>query len=80
MAHIVAMATAALLICCQKLLNRPWEETGSCPLLLVNPSDALPPAIAAYLAQVKATVMGGTLFGGPLAVGDDVLGELEATG
>ncbi len=53
-------------------------EEGA-PMLLVAPSGPLPVAVARYLASVAGTLTGGTLYGGPLAVGDDVLSELEAT-
>jgi hypothetical protein len=45
------------------------------PMLLVQPSLPLPPNIAAYLAG-NSQLANGYLFGGPLAVGDDVLGAL----
>jgi hypothetical protein len=47
------------------------------PLLLVEPTGALPPAVLAYLHAAAATVTAGTLFGGPLAVTDQVLSELD---
>jgi hypothetical protein len=50
------------------------------PMLLVQPSGPLPPAIASYLSGVASTLTQGYLFGGPLAVVDDVLSELEAPG
>jgi L,D-peptidoglycan transpeptidase YkuD (ErfK/YbiS/YcfS/YnhG family) len=46
------------------------------PMLLVEPSGALPPPIANYLSGVASTLTQGYLFGGPLAVGDIVLSEL----
>ena len=49
------------------------------PLLLVQPSGSLPPAIARYLFGVASTLTQGYLFGGPLAVGDDVQSELGAS-
>ncbi|GEM_PF-1091121 len=49
------------------------------PLLLVQPSGPLPPAIASYLAQDAPSLSQGFLFGGPLAVGDDVQAELEGS-
>ena len=48
------------------------------PLVLVEPSGPLPGSIAAYLRSVGAGLTQGTLFGGPLAVVDDVLAELDA--
>lgn len=48
------------------------------PVLLVQPSGPLPPAITSYLSGVAPTLTQGYLFGGPLAVGADVLSELEA--
>ncbi len=50
------------------------------PMLLVEPSGPLPPAIASYLVSTAPALHQGTLFGGPLAVGNDVLSELEQTG
>lgn len=47
------------------------------PLLLVNPSAPLPGAIAAYLATLEPGAQ-GYVFGGPLAVGGDVLAALQA--
>jgi hypothetical protein len=47
------------------------------PMLLVEPSGPLPPTIDAYLIGVLSTVTQGFLFGGSLAVGDDVLAELK---
>jgi hypothetical protein len=47
------------------------------PMLLVAPSGPLPPTIDAYLSGVLSTLTQGYLFGGPLAVGSDVLSELE---
>lgn len=51
--------------------------TSTGPMLLVEPSGALPPSIASYLAGVTSTLTQGYLFGGPLAVGNDVQSELE---
>ena len=45
------------------------------PILLVAPSLPLPPSIASYLAG-DTQLTNGYLFGGPLAVGDDVLAAL----
>jgi hypothetical protein len=47
------------------------------PVLLVQPSGPLPPSIASYLSGTASTLTQGYLFGGPLAVGNDVLSELE---
>lgn len=47
------------------------------PVLLVQPSGPLPASIAGYLSESAANLTQGYLFGGPLAVGDDVLSELE---
>jgi putative cell wall-binding protein len=49
------------------------------PLLLVAPTGALPPAIAAYLTGVGPGISAGFLFGGPLAVTDQVLAELDGS-
>ncbi len=45
------------------------------PMLLVEPSTPLPPSILSYLAG-NTQLANGYLFGGPLAVGDDVLAAL----
>jgi hypothetical protein len=49
-------------------------------MLLVPPSGPLPASIVSYLSDAASTLTEGYLFGGPLAVGDDVLSELEFTG
>jgi L,D-peptidoglycan transpeptidase YkuD (ErfK/YbiS/YcfS/YnhG family) len=49
------------------------------PMLLVEPSGALPPPIANYLSGIATTLTQGYLFGGPLAVGDNVQSELGGT-
>jgi putative cell wall-binding protein len=56
-----------------------YMATGgrSGPLLLVNPSAPLPSEITPYLATL-ATGTQGYVFGGPLAVGADVLAALQA--
>jgi len=46
-------------------------------MLLVASSGPLPSAIDTYLTEVLPTLTQGYLFGGPLAVGIDVLTELE---
>lgn len=50
------------------------------PMLLVNPYAPLPSSIDSYLASNAGHFSGGTVFGGPLAVTDTVLVELEVTG
>jgi len=50
---------------------------GGGPMLLVPPCGALPTSLTSYLPSVQASIGTGALFGGPDAVGDDVLGELE---
>ncbi len=47
------------------------------PLLLVNPSAPLPSSISSYLGTLAARAT-GYVFGGPLAVGSDVLAALAA--
>lgn len=47
------------------------------PILLVQPSGPLPSSISQYLISSLPTLVQGYLFGGPLAVGDGVLAELE---
>jgi hypothetical protein len=51
------------------------EPGSQGPMLLVEPSVPLPPSIASYLAG-DAQLTNGYLFGGPLAVGNDVLAAL----
>jgi putative cell wall-binding protein len=48
------------------------------PMLLVEPSGPLPTSVAMYLSGASSSLTHGYLFGGPLAVGDDVLSELQA--
>ncbi len=48
------------------------------PMLLVPPSGPLPSSISGYLSSAASSITSGTLFGGPLAVGNDVLSELSA--
>jgi len=45
------------------------------PMLLVTPHLPVPPSIAEYLARATR-ITNGYVFGGPLAVGDDVAGAL----
>jgi hypothetical protein len=47
------------------------------PLLIVNPSAPLPPEILPYLASLTPGTP-GVVFGGPLAVGPDVVAALAA--
>ena len=47
------------------------------PVLLVNPSAPLPTSISSYLGSLAAGAT-GYVFGGPLAVGPDVLAALRA--
>ncbi|MGH9044376.1 MAG: cell wall-binding repeat-containing protein [Acidimicrobiales bacterium] len=56
----------------------PFLGAQGAPILFVPPSGPLPPAISQYLATVAPGLTGGTLFGGPLAVGNDVLADLDA--
>ncbi len=56
----------------------PGLGLAGAPLLLVEPTGPLPGSISAYLAQVGAGLDTGILFGGPLAVTDAVLAELDA--
>jgi hypothetical protein len=55
----------------------PGLGLAGAPLLLVQPTGGLPSTVQAYLQSVAASVTVGTLFGGPLAVSDDVLSELD---
>ena len=61
------------------LTGGPAISGGPGPLLLVSPCGALPNGLAAYVTGVKAGVRLAVLFGGALAVGDDVLAKLDAT-
>ncbi len=67
-------------------LNYPDALTGGVSMatggrlgamLLVNPHAPLPAPIAAYLNTLAPSTQ-GIVFGGPLAVGDDVLSALDA--
>ncbi|MHB8682218.1 MAG: cell wall-binding repeat-containing protein [Acidimicrobiales bacterium] len=48
------------------------------PMLLVSGSAPLPTPIANYLSSTKASISQAVLFGGPVAVGDDVIQAIEA--
>jgi ell wall binding domain 2 (CWB2) len=50
------------------------------PMLLVEPAGALPASIDDYLSDTAASLGAGYVFGGTLAVGDDVLLELAEAG
>ena len=52
-------------------------KTTMGPILIVQPSGPLPAAVATYLSS-SSTLAQGYLFGGQLAVGDDVAAELAA--
>jgi ell wall binding domain 2 (CWB2) len=59
-------------------------DTNGSPMLLVKPCGPLPSSLSAYLSSVHAAAVGspgggvgGLLFGGARAVGDDVLAEIE---
>jgi hypothetical protein len=51
-------------------------KTG--PLLLVPPCGGLATGLTGFVSAVKGGVQTATLFGGPRAVGDDVLSQLDA--
>jgi len=55
----------------------PGLGRAGAPLLLVEPTGALPPAVLTYLQAAGGGISTGTLFGGPLAVADSVLSELD---
>ena len=59
------------------LMGQPGTQG---PMLLVEPSGPLPSTIATYLTGVAPTLTQGFLFGGSLAVGNDVLTELSNPG
>jgi hypothetical protein len=50
------------------------------PVLLVEPTGSLPPSIDSYLVAAAPRLTQGYLFGGPAAVDDSVLSELESAG
>lgn len=50
------------------------------PMLLVDSSAPLPQPITDYLSSAASTLTQGYLFGGPAAVGDDVVQAVEAVG
>jgi hypothetical protein len=56
----------------------PELGSADAPMLLVPPLGPLPSVISQYLSSVANALKGGTVYGGPLAVGNDVLGELDA--
>jgi len=59
------------------LTGGPRMAASKGPLLLVPGCGALPSDLAGYLSTIPASVKAGLLFGGPSAVGDDVLTELD---
>lgn len=59
------------------LAGGPVLGEANAPMLLVPSSGQLPSAISDYLQSVASGLTSGTLFGGPLAVGNDVLSELS---
>ncbi len=59
------------------LTGGPAAGVTSSPLLLVRPCGPLPASLGPYLSATKSSVKAAALFGGVLAVGDDVLGELD---
>jgi hypothetical protein len=61
------------------LSGGPFMGNAGGPMLLVEPSGPLPSTIESYLTGAPDLTQ-GYLFGGPLAVGDDVLSELESPG
>ena len=62
------------------LAGGPMLGVAGGPLLLVQPTGPLPAAVAAYLTTVAGGISSAFLFGGPLAVSDQVLAELDAFG
>jgi len=48
------------------------------PMVLVPACGPLPTSVSGYLSTVHSSVVAGSLYGGTLAVGDDVLTELDA--
>jgi hypothetical protein len=57
----------------------PGLGLADAPLLLVEPTGALPATILSYLQAAGGSITSGILFGGPLAVADQVLSELDGT-
>ncbi|MHB8465439.1 MAG: cell wall-binding repeat-containing protein [Acidimicrobiales bacterium] len=60
------------------LTGGPSIAHGPGPLLLVPPCGALPAGLGAYVSGVRTSVKSASLFGGPKAVGDDILAKLDA--
>jgi len=50
---------------------------GGGPMLLVPTCGSIPSSLSDYLTAVSPGITGGSLYGGSLAVGDDVLGQLD---
>jgi hypothetical protein len=59
------------------LSGGPMMGLADAPMLLVEPSGPLPTAIGNYFDAAGAFMASGTLFGGPVAVANEVLYELE---
>jgi hypothetical protein len=77
-AHPASFGAATSASFTDALAAGPVFGTEGAPMLLVPPSGSLPSTISQYLSSVASSLTGGTLYGGSLAVGDDVLGELSA--
>jgi hypothetical protein len=60
------------------LTGGPSVANRAGPMLLTPPCGSVPAALTGYLASVASGVRTGTLFGGPAAVGDDVLAQLDS--
>ncbi len=60
------------------LAGGPILGDSNAPMLLVPASGPLPSALTTYLRSVASGITSGTLFGGPIAVGNDVVTELQS--
>lgn len=77
-AHPTSFGSATSASFSDAFVAGPALGSEGAPMLLVLPTGAIPNPISRYLGSVSSGLEGGTLFGGPLAVGDDVLGELNS--
>jgi hypothetical protein len=77
-AHSTTFGAATSATFSDALCAGPVLGSEDAPMLLVPSSGVLPATIEQYLSGVASGLDGGTLYGGPLAVGDDVLAELNS--
>ncbi|MHB8467450.1 MAG: cell wall-binding repeat-containing protein [Acidimicrobiales bacterium] len=71
------LAFATALTFPDALAGGPVAASQGGALLLVPGCGPIPPDVGSYLSSVSQSVVGGWLFGGGIAVGDQVLGQID---